>query len=46
MQSFAIIESYLDGCHFNEVGGGWIFPWAGRKGLDEGREGLKEHEQS
>lgn len=35
MQSFAVIESYLDGCNFNEVGCGCIFPWAGKKGMDE-----------
>lgn len=35
MRSFAVIESYLDGCTFNEVGCGGRSPRAGRKGMDE-----------
>lgn len=35
MRSFAVIESYLDGCTFNDVGCGGRSPRAGRKGMDE-----------
>lgn len=35
MQSFVVIESYLDDCKFNEVGCGCRSPWAGKKGMDE-----------
>lgn len=31
MQSFAVIESYLDGCKFNEVGDGRRSPLSGQR---------------
>lgn len=33
--SFAVIESYLDGCKFNEVGCGCRSPGANSDGMDE-----------
>lgn len=47
MQSLAVIESYLDGCKFNEVGCGRRSPGAGKKGRMKGtqwggREGEKD----
>lgn len=35
MHSFAVIESYLDGCKFNDVGCGCRWPGADRVGMDE-----------
>lgn len=35
MHSFAVIESYLDGCKFNEVGCGCRSPEADTVGTDE-----------
>lgn len=35
MHSFAVIESYLDGCKFNEVGCGCRSAGADRAGTDE-----------
>ena len=35
MQRLAVIESYLDGCKFNEVGCGRRFPAGLAKGTDE-----------
>lgn len=52
MWSIAVIESYLDGCKFNEVGCGCRSPlsgkkdgWKGRSG-EAGREGGLEHKLS